>query len=215
MTSGPLRFQPLDPKRFPLGTGPFRARGLAFVAALEYIDTRLPGGRTAFFAALGKDDPHAPYYDQLFVMSGDYDVSPLVRLYTVVAGLEGMSAARFIEDRSRWSARSTSQGLWKPLLKASSPEEMAERTHLAFNRYFTPCTAKPLGVQKGRFDGELAQIPACMNGIYRCATAGFISGAVELVGAKQARFEWQRPTPDGEIEGVPLEKVRFSALWSA
>jgi hypothetical protein len=211
---GPFfRYEPLGPHRFPVGQGPFRARGLAYVVALKYVDGRLPGGRQAFVDALGPDDPFAPFYQQIFLVSGDYDVSPLVRLYEVCARIERAPLGRFIEERARWSAESDTKGLWKPMLKADSPEGAAERTRLAFMRYFPPCQAVVLSLEPGRFEGELSQLPSPMSGVYTSATAGFVAAALTLAGASSPRVEWDRQAPDGALQGIPLEKARFVATW--
>src|SRR5262245_5160266 len=94
-------YEPLPVSRFALGEGPFRVRGLAYVTALEYVDRRLAGGRRALYDALGPKDPHAPYLDQIFVVGGLYDVSPLVRLYVGAAKVAKMDVGAFIERRSR------------------------------------------------------------------------------------------------------------------
>jgi len=209
----PLRFEPLPPTRFPVGQGPFRARGLAYVVALKYVDTRLRGGRDALRAALGPGDPYAPYYEQIFLVTGDYDVSPLVRLYVASAGIEGVSVGRFVEERARWSAEADSKGVWRPMLKADTPEQAAERSAFAFNRYFPPCQAVPVSARPGRFEAELAGLPACMTGLYGTSTAGFVSAAITLAGGTAVRTEWERPAPDGVRDGVPLERLRFVMTW--
>jgi hypothetical protein len=180
---------------------------------MDYIDHRLPGGRVAFLDALG---PHAAaaYYDQIFVASGDYDISPLVLLYRVVAKMKGVPTGKFIEARSRWSAASVIQGLWKPVLKTVSPEAMADRVHFAFNRFFEPSRATPILVAPGRLEVEFTTIPAHMNGFYTTSTVGFVEAALELAGAKDARLEFARPQPSGELAGVPIERHRFVGTWT-
>ena len=122
-----FRFEPLDAAAFPPGKGPFRARGFAYTAALDYVDKRFPGGRAALAAAFGEGDPYVGYLDQLFLASGAYDISPLVRLYVVLAAHARVSPAVFVETGSRWSAIQQTQGVWKPMLKTSSPARSEER----------------------------------------------------------------------------------------
>src|SRR5579872_6508071 len=129
------RYEPLDTRQFPLGEGPFRARGLAFVNALRYVDERLPGSRAAFVAALG-DPELAEFYRQIFLVAGDYDVSPLVRLFSVAAKIEGVPVGTFIERRARWSGVKDLEGIWKPALHGATPGDVARRLHFAFVRYF-------------------------------------------------------------------------------
>lgn len=213
MSSALSRYEPLGVDQFLVGEGPFRARGLAYVSALKYVDTRLRGGRAAFLEALGKGDPFAPYYDQIFLVTGDYDVSPLVRLYVVAAAMQGAPVGRFIEERSRWSAESTTKGLWKPILKASSPEAMAESSSHAFNRFFHPCKAEKITSQPGHFEGELSKVPACMSGLFTSSTIGFFAEAVEIAGGRSCLVEIGKPVSDGELAGVSVLRVRFVATW--
>jgi eukaryotic-like serine/threonine-protein kinase len=210
-----LRFEPLPVTKFPLGQGPFRVRGLAYGTMLDFVDKRLPGGRAALRAELGARDPYAPYLDQLFVASADYDMSPLVRLYVALARLKGMPVSAFVERRSSSSAVSDVQGVWKPLLKTTSPEAMAKRLPLAFNRYFQPCEAHALSVEPGHFEGELTKLPAPMAGLLVSSTAGFVTSALQLAAARDPRVVFHRTEPDGELSGVPLLRCRFSSTWSA
>jgi hypothetical protein len=208
----PWRFEPLGVDRFPLGEGPFRVRGLAYVAALAYVDRRLPGGRAALEGALEGDPLHA-YLDQIFVPPGNYDVSPLLALYRAAAKLEGMSVRRFIEERSRASAVHDAKGIWKPLLASVSVRPMAERLPLVYNRYFEPSQARALSIEDQRFEGELTKVPDCMNGLYCSSTVGFVSGALELAGGRGVRLEWTAPAREGSLSGVATCRARFVARW--
>lgn len=209
------RVDPLPPALFKVGDGPFRVRGLAYLNALDYADKRLPGGRAALAAALGKDDPWAPYLDQIFIVSADYDISPLARLFLVSAKLEGQPPMSFIQRRSEASARMDVHGMWRPLFKTSSPEAMAERLHMAFNRYFQPCEAKNLSVEPGRFDAELVRVPQPLAGIYVSSTRGFVHAALELARGRDVEVTFEPAVADGKLEGVPLVRARFAVRWTA
>lgn len=208
------RYEPIDVARFPLGKNPFRARGLAYDAAFRYIDGRLPGGRSAFMNALGKGDPFAAYYDQLFLVAADYDVSPLLHLLSIVSTLEGTPTSAFIQERSRWSGARDLQGLWRRSLQGPTAGEVAKRLAFAFERYFPPCTGTVLVSLADRCEGEIGRVPACMNGLYVDATIGFYIGAVEASGGKNVTVSFERPRADGVHEGVAVERLRFVARWS-
>lgn len=206
-------FRPISASLFRPGEGPFRVRGLAYVAALAYVDRRIPGGRAALAAAVA-GDPYAPYLDQIFVPPGNYDVSPLLRLHLAAAEIEGIPIGRFIEERSRASAARDARGMWKPLLGGASVRTMAERLPLAFNRYFDPCQARVLAVTETSFEGELTRLADPMNGLYTNATTGFVSGALSLAGAENVRVEWGPAQREGSHQGVASCRVRFVARWS-
>ena len=198
------RYQPLA------GDGPFRARGLAYASALRYIDKKLPGGRGAFDAAVGNDG----FYRQLFLAISDYDVSPLVRLFNVAARLEGVAVGDFIAARARWSGEADSKGVWKRPLAGTTAAEVAERLHFAFNRYFPPCEARSLASADRRFEGELARVPSCMDGLYVNTPAGFFQGALEAAGAKGVSVQFSPPAAGGHHGGVAVERIRFAVTWS-
>jgi len=212
MTDGPWRFEPFSPNAFPVGESPFRVRGLAYVSVLEYLDKKTPHGLPQFESML-EGDPFLPYYRQIFVPFGDYDATPLLRLFLTASAYEGVSVARFIEDRARGSARSDAQGMWKPLLSAKSLQQLVERLPVAFNRYFEPCHARTLEVRTHGFLGELSGIPSNMNGLYVCSTRGFVSACLENAGANSVTFSWEPPVLERESGVAPLESIRFSAQW--
>jgi hypothetical protein len=214
MAPASWRYETLDSTRFPVGAGPFRARGLAYVNALRYVDERTPGKRRAFLDALGKGDPFASFYDQIFLVTGDYDVSPLLRLFAVAASLEGASIAQFIQQRARWSGGSDTKGVWKPALRGATTGEVASRLHFAFERYFPPCGAEVRSARHDRFEGELRRVPACMNGLYTQSTVGFYMGALEGAGARDVRVHFERPASDGSHAGVPLERIELVVQWN-
>lgn len=198
-------------------------RGLAYATLLDYVDKRLPGGRPALLTALGVDDPWVSYIDQLFVVGADYDASPLGRLFVAAARVRGEEVARFVEKRAQQSAKTDVHGMWKPLLKTSSPEAMAERLHIAFNRYFRTsttdpkdqgCEAKPISVAKGRFEAELGGLPAPLAGVHVWSTRGFVTAALALAGAREPTISLDAPTPDGRFQGVPLLRVRLVSTWT-
>jgi hypothetical protein len=213
MHSASWRYEVLDPATFPVGQGPFRARGLAYVSALRYVDTQTPGGRRALLDGLGKGDPFGPFFDQIFLVTGDYDVSPLVRLFTVAAHLEAVPLARFIRLRAQWSGKSDTRGIWKPALHGTTPGEVAARLSFAFERYFPPCGAEVREAGIERFEGELRRLPACINGLYAQSTAGFFVGALEGAGAHDVTIHFEDVSSDGAHAGVPLQRVPFTVQW--
>ncbi len=207
------RFEPLGPEAFPIGHSPFRARGLAYTNVLDYVQKKTPGGRATCFARL-ENGPFRSYYDQLFLAAGDYDAMPLLALFVAAATLEREPVGRFIEARSRASARIDAETTSRHMLRTVSPEVMAVRLPVAFNRYFEPCRAQVSAVTSSGFSGELGNIPEAASGLYVHSTNGFVSRALELAGAKDVRLDWREPERDGASHGVPVQRIQFSVAWS-
>jgi len=206
------RFEPLGAEAFAIGESPFRVRGLAYVSVLDYVRHKTPGGFAALEQAFA-NDPFLPYFNQLFVSLGNYDAAPLLRLFALAARIEGKSVGDFIERRSRGSARLDSAGTFRPLLSAKSLAQLVERLPLAFNRYYEPCRASVGDLDGHGFRGSLDNVPESMNGLYVFSTQGFVGACLEGAGAKNVRFEWQRPGTTGTHSGVRVESLRFNASW--
>jgi hypothetical protein len=209
------RYERLDAAQFVLGREPFHARGLAYVNALRYVDERTPGGRQAFRGALGPDRALCEYYDQIFLVTGEYDVSPLVILFRIAAQLEGTPVSRFIQERARWSGRSDPRGVWKPKLHGGEPGDVASKLHFAFERYFPPCGAEVREATSTRFAGELRRLPEPLNGVYVQSTIGFFQGALEDAGARDVLARFHEPASDGVYAGVPVQRIAFTVHWHA
>ncbi|HMR74732.1 MAG TPA: hypothetical protein PKD61_06460 [Polyangiaceae bacterium] len=188
-------------------------RGLAYMALRQYAEHKVDGGFSAAVRALG-DDPFAHYYQQLFIAAGDYDASPLMRMFQELSRRAGREIGSFIAARSRASAVRDSTGMWKPLLKNSTPHAMAERLPLAFNRYFEPCAASVEDHESKSFTGTLKHVPECMSGLYCESTNGFVSACLELAGASGASVDWLSREPSGALSGVAVATWRFRARWS-
>ncbi len=209
----PWRFAPLDHPQFPVGTGPFHARGLAYNHAFHYVDQRVAGGRAAFLERFGKEDPLRSFYDQIFLVAGEYDISPLLRLFLIGAELGGVDVGSFIRKRALASGATDTKGIWKPALHGATAREVAPRLSFAFDRYYPPCAAEAGPAEAGRFEGELRRIPSCMNGLYAESTVGFYLGALGAVGARDIRVRFEQPAADGSLARVPLERLRFAVTW--
>jgi hypothetical protein len=213
-TSGQTwRYAPLDPAQFPPGQGPFRSRGLAYAHILGYADARLPGGRAALLAHVGASTADSKFYEQIFLVTGVYDVSPLLRLFIAAAELKKTEVGVFIQRRAARSGASDTEGVWKPALHGRTPSEVASRLNFAFARYYPPCGADSLAAERGFFEGELHGIPSCMNGLYCDSTVGFYQGALGRLGARDLRVEFDRARADGSNAGIPLERIRFRTRW--
>jgi hypothetical protein len=200
------------PNPFPLGQGPFRARGWAFLGALKYFSLRLRGGKPALMGAL--DSPElVAFWNQIFIATSDYDVVPLVAAYVAGARVEGVTPYHFVRERARAAGESDTTGAWSKLLKTSSPRAMSKRLNMAFDRYFSPCRAVARVDEPGTYQGVLMHVPACMNGLYTASTEGFVSRALEMAGARSLRFEWVGSKSGGHLESIPTENHEFSATF--
>ncbi|HEV8320966.1 MAG TPA: hypothetical protein VG389_05085 [Myxococcota bacterium] len=197
---------------FVAGQGPFRARGVVYLASIAYVKRRTPGGMPALLASL-EDPADRTFLSEIFLAGSMYDIAPLVRLTLAAARLEGTPAERFVKARGTESADTDIRGIYRVLIWASSPEGVAVRLPRAFNRYFEPARSEPAVVRAGHLDSALAGLPEALAGWYVAATEGFVQRALEMAGARDVRFNWDRALPHGATSGVPTVRVGFEIDW--
>ena len=198
---------------FPPGRSPFRANGIVFRAAMAYASKRTPGGPSALRPSLAPAD--ADYLAQIFLPGTMYDLAPLVRLAIAAAALEGVTVADFTRARARESADMDIRGIYRLMLKVTSPQTLAARLPWAFNRYFAPTRAEINHLESGRLTAILHAVPAPMAGWYVSSTEGFVGRALELAGASPpaVRFTWASARAEGAEQGVPLVTLPFAVAW--
>jgi hypothetical protein len=68
-------------------------------------------------------------------------------------------------------------------------------------------------IQVTGFRGSLDNVPEPMDGLYVFSTQGFVGACLESTGAKNVRFEWERPVRSGLNAGVRVETLRFAVSW--
>lgn len=210
-----MRYEPLPvTPRHPFGQGPFRGKGMIFEGLRAYAAQRIPGGMDAVLAEVGDPDVKK-FFDQIFLASANYDLSPLVRVVRVVARLERTPVDQFVRKSARTAAELHIGGLYRQQLKVNSPEEMATRLPRMFGRYYEPCQAEIISIEQGHLRARFTGLPTLLIGNYVWSNEGFIGRALELAGAQRPRFEWSAEQADGELEGISLRTIGFNVTWAA
>jgi hypothetical protein len=116
------------------GESPFHVRGTAYIGHLEWLDRHFPGGRAAFLAAL--TPPMRAFFNQTFLAISMHDFLPLAAAGQVCARVMGKSLFDFVEMRARHQAAVDIEGVYKILLKLSSPRLVATRLPKIMSNYF-------------------------------------------------------------------------------
>ena len=197
----------------PPGGGPFLARGLVYVASLNYVEKKTPGGLQALLKHVG-DSRITSFFEQLFITAGKYDIAPLIALHVAAADLEGTSTEHFCHARSRESAEHDIKGIYRMLLRFTSTTKVAEKLPHAFNRYFSPCRCRLTGVSRGQLRASFAQFPEPTAGWYVQAVEGFVSRALEMAGAEDVRFKWSNVRADDDVAGVSTVALDVEIAWT-
>src|SRR5579883_3482712 len=116
--SKPLPFAP--------GDGPFRIKGAIYRGHLDYVADHVPGGIEAMLGGF-KDPRLATFFHQQFLAGSFYDIVPLVVAGYVCARQSRKSFSEFIRTRSRHQAERDINGLYRVLLKLTTPSAVLGR----------------------------------------------------------------------------------------
>lgn len=195
------------------GEGPFRVRGTVYSGNVEYVEKRLPGGLSAVFTQIGIPDVERFFRDTIFLAASLYDIEPLMHFARAVARIEGIPIEKYIRRSSHFAALQDVAGKYRAQLRSATSEDMAARLPPIFGRYFEPCRAEVLSVEKDHSELRYSGLPASAIGLHIWACEGFVAGALEATGARDIRFAWTTPLPDGDVEGVPVQAVRCRITW--
>jgi hypothetical protein len=198
---------------FSPGTSPFRVKGVLYLGAFEYLDRHLPGGHAAVLRGVD-DEAVARFFAQPFIASGWYDALPGVPLQHVAARTAGAPLVDFVKRLARWQAERDTRGVYRFLLGLASAEMIVDRVPLLASRYFDFVKVEQERLGPREYAAVVTGVPAQLATLYTCITEPFLSVAMETAGARDVRFRWEVPTPDGVRAGAPLVRLRRHLRWT-
>src|SRR5262245_26306239 len=153
---------PLDdtwPLPFAPGDSPFRIKGTVYKGHLEWVARNSPGGIAGMNRAF-RDPRLAPYLAQRFLPSSFYDILPVITSAYVVARLCELPFAEFLRHRAGIQARSDLGGIYRLLLKFTSPSDVVSRYAAVQAQYFDFGFASAKLVAPRHAELERSQIPS-------------------------------------------------------
>jgi hypothetical protein len=202
--TGPLPFAP--------GESPFRIKGTVYRGHLEWVAENAPGGLEGVNRAY-RDPRLAPYMSQQFLPSSWYDLLPVVTSAYVVARVCHLGFDEFLRMRTRIQAQRDLGGVYKLLLKLTSPANVVNRYAAVQQQYFSfgTATAELIAPRTARV--QRGQIPQMVFDWMAPVQEAFLEQAIAAAGGKQVRAVTKPAIPDGESAGVPTVTLVSDASW--
>lgn len=189
----PLPSYPVTPLPFPVGTSPFRARGLLYQGAVDFWDAIFPGGIAAVRRVL--EPELATFFSQMFIPSLAFDAMPIVPLSAAVAQALGKPHYELVRDNARWLAERDLRGVHRLLLGVLSPSTVATRLPKAALRYFEFGSAEATMAGDKRCDARQHDIPAFLAAWFAACVEGFVPVALRKAGATKVNAVATGATP--------------------
>jgi hypothetical protein len=195
-----------------MGDSPFHCKGVNYRNLIAYLDANLKDGHAPFIAGL-RDPELRTYLSQPFLAGSWYDALPMVPLAPEVARALHVSTLQYGRELARFGVQRDAKGVYKLLLKLSSPESLLERSTHTARQYFDFVTSEfeKLGPREYRLRHR--GVPALAAPFYMSITEGFVDMGLGMAGARDVRQRWERPAPIGTAHGVPIVQLQRDIAW--
>jgi len=198
---------------FEPGASPFRCKGLMYLDTLTYFDERFQGGRAALLRHV-EEPVLARFLSQYFVIGGWYDVFPLLALNGLAARVTGTAFLEVIRDVARWQVPRHFHGVYRFLLKLTSPDMVMANLPRLGDKYFDFVRIETQKLREKTYESSASGIPALAASAYLTSTDVAMRAALELAGAQGVRIHRHPLRPDGEAHGLAIVTTKRVVSWS-
>lgn len=194
-----------------VGQSPFRLKGTIWLSARAYMDAYVPGGCRAVEERLSGDV--RAYFEQQFVPLSWYDALPVNPITAAAAAVQGVATMEFVRTQAAWKAGQDMSGIYKLLLKLSSPTAVWKRFGSIYSQFydFGRLTFEEAG--KDSVDSCVHGMPAELAEWWIPATEAYMTVILRAAGAKNVRTTWKPPEADGSLCGTRLVRIRVNTSW--
>lgn len=198
---------------FEPGASPFRCKGLMYLDTLTYFDERFQGGRAGLLRHV--DEPKlAGFLSQYFVIGGWYDVFPLLALNSLAARVTGTGFLEIVRDVARWQIPRHFHGVYRFLLKLSTPDMVIANLPRLGDKYFDFVRVEAHKIREKTFESSTHGIPALAASAYLTSSDVAVRAALELAGAQGVRIHRHPLQPEGEAHGLAIVATKRVVSWS-
>jgi hypothetical protein len=197
---------------FPVGLSPFHAKGVNYRNFLAFVDEQVRGGREAFIAAV-RDPALREFVSQPFLAASWYDALPMVPLCSEAAREAQRPPSHFARELAQFGVRRDAVGVYKLLLKLSSPESLLERSTNTARQYFDFVHSSCERVEPRHYRLRHVGVPMVAAPLYQSIVEGFIESGLTMAGAHDIVQRWDRVETSGSAHGVPIARLTRQVRW--
>ncbi|MDB4968911.1 MAG: hypothetical protein JWN44_4600 [Myxococcales bacterium] len=194
------------------GEGPFRIKGVAYRGHLAYVAEHVPGGVEEMLAGF-KDRRIAEFFQQKFLASTFYDIAPLVIAGYVCARQCRRTFFDFVKVRSRYQAQQDIGGIYRMLLKLTSPATVAVRLPAVSSQYLDfPGDAKAELIDKQHAVLSRTELPLMLKTWFTLVYETYVDVTLTAAGGRSvlSRTSYE---PDQPLRGYETVKFRCEVSW--
>ena len=201
----------LEETAFAPGESPFRTKGNVYRALLESADRRVPGSRSAVLASL--DPALVRFYAQPFLAGATYDLFPVVPFGAAGARLCNLSYPEFVRGGAAFAAERDMRGIYKFLLRFTSPAALVQRLPKILLQYFDFGKVEGKFLSECSYQAVVSDIPQPVNLWLMNVAHGFMPIVMKAAGARDATLQLGQAMTDGRRHGVAMLRATFTITW--
>jgi hypothetical protein len=186
-------------------------RGTAYIGHFDWVERYFPGGRAAFLAKL--TPPMRAFFGQTFLAISMHDFLPLAAAGQVCARALDMGFSEFVEMRARHQAGVDIEGVYRILLKLSSPRIVAARLPKIMANYFdfgetSRVSDEPLCV---RF--QVASLPQLLVDWFTACYTGYVEVVMGAAGGHLPTVDFETHQT-ADLRGFGAVRLIGTVRWS-
>lgn len=197
----------------PLPQTPFKLKGNVYHGTIEFFEASCPGGYRQLVDSVG-DPALAEFLRQIFVSSAWYEATLLPRLVEAEAKVLGLEPLVYLERRSRWQAERDISGVYRMLLRLTSPELVAARLPRAMMQMVNFGKAAIAEAGPKRYRGQVTGFPEALKEWFGTAVRVYAETALSLAGASNPSFRVTSVTPEPSHLGHAMCTMHIEMSWS-
>lgn len=199
--------------RFAFGESPFHVKGVLYKATRTYFEQNVEGGFERLVAAV-EPAPLREFIAQPFLASGRYDVMPVPALIEHEARVVGLSFEDYLLERTRWQAQQDIHGIYRLLLKLTSPERVMTRLPKVLVQMFDFPTVELRKIGERDRAATFGQVPEVLVPWLEIGFSVYAKTALSLAGADDVRVDFTGSSKRAIEAGVTLSQMKMRVRWS-
>jgi hypothetical protein len=202
----------MEPVPFAIGQSPFHCKGVSYRNVRLFLDASLEGGHERFLAGLRNSELRA-FLAQPFLPSSWYDALPMIPFAHDAARQRHTTTPQLMRELATFSIKRDASGIYKLLLKFTSPESLLERSTHTARQYFDFVLSEFELVGPKCYRLRHSGIPAVLAPLYMSLVEGYVDIGLEMAGARDVRQHWDKPEAMGMAHGVAVQRLAREIRW--
>src|SRR5262245_44736445 len=192
---------------------PFRTKGVLYLGTRTYFEAQHERGIEAVIEHLPEGRLRA-FLRQKFLVGGQYEVMIVPTLIEAEARAMRKSLDDYLLQRTVWQAQQDIHGVYRLLLKLTSPETVVTRMPKLVTQMFNFGVPRSTILGPTGADLEAQNIPAALVPWLTIAFKVYVETAVVMAGAKTCTMTTSKTLVEPSREGFPMRTFRARVDWS-